>query len=563
MTIVDSVSSSLPSLLLSSSSSSSLSSLSSSSSSSSQISQEQSGKTCIIGSKSHFPSSRYKTQLSLESSLDTTAKEQHVGVTKQPSQLLTSYVPFPNSSVNLITCSSNSGKTHFLKQIVENRHTCFSAAHEIRRIVYVNGNQRDLSIEHPWVDSNLNLEIVSLSLDELCNTSKNTNHYSEQDYSHLSCVLAARDLLILDDILRLNDDIQFILKYGAHHYNLSAVFIVTQSCLSSPLYSLVSTVHNIILLFGNTATTRLAQHLFQTFFLCQETKQYFKAICSLAERAHDIVILKLNSIASCRIHSRILAITKVQHLFVAAAAAAAAPHTTPYCFVYPELNYIDWFSQQTQSVYANMSLEEGAFLKDAFVLLPASQVKSVPPSSQLNDESNSDNRLCAESKEQKWNDMALFLEKEIESTFPIKKWNAAKNLTREILRCKDLCISADYRTLFLNGKPSTAKNSFSIIDFITAATRKAGPGETIDNVAHYKPLITILLKNNVPQAFFVNKLMLSPAHQRHVGRHVMDDDDDDDNAHNRESRAWSRQFNRRRHRSNRRGHRDSSRYSVY
>ena len=119
--------------------------------------------------------------------------------------------------------------------------------------------------------------------------------------------------------------------------------------------------------------------------------------------------------------------------------------------------------------------------------------------------------------------MATFLETEIESTFPFKKWNAAKNLAREILRCNELCISGDFRTVSIRDRP---KMKFSIVDFLTAASRKSGPGELADKVALYRPLVLVLLRNNVPHAFFVNKLMLSSSSAKTKPRRHRHDNND-------------------------------------
>lgn len=414
------------------------------------------------------------------------------------------YSPFPRCSVNLITCSSNSGKTHFLNQVIRHRDIFFESPGSIHRIVYVNGNQRDFSAQHPWSantnnneddgandksSNTIDLDVLSLSIDE---------------FSDFTTVLQTRDILILDDILKLNDDIQFIIKYGAHHYSLSAVFIVTQSCLSSPLYALIGSVHNIVLLFGNTATTRLAQHLVQSFFLCPDTKAYLKRIFGAAEKHQDVVILKLNAVASNRSHASILALTQVQKLF-------PTPPDVPYCFVFPELGHLETLlNKMPSSIEAEMPsvLLEGNNLQEAFVLLPASRVRQQANDGGGSDGTSGSGKLCANEKEKKWNEMALFLENEIESTFPFKKWNSAKNLTRELLRCKQLCISSDYRTVFVSDKPKLA---FSIIDFLNAAIRKAGPGETVEKVDMYRPLVQILLRHNVPHAFIINKLMLPEA----------------------------------------------------
>lgn len=389
------------------------------------------------------------------------------------------YYVFPQCSVNLITCSSNSGKTRFLHQVILHRHRFFQDSESITRIVYVNGNQRDLSVQHPWSNDQESLEFVSLSVDE---------------FSDVASVLQANDLLILDDTLQLNESILYVCKYGCHHFKLASVFVVTQSCLGSPLYSLIGAVHNLVLLFGNSSTTRLAQHLVQHFFLCSDTKTYLKSIFGLAEKSQSTVVLKLNAVASYRPSTQILALTDVQQLF----------HSTlPHCWAYPELNHQETMQNNMNNYQAEMpDTLEGQHLNEAFVLLPASRVKKVPAVPASQDE-------CLKDEEKKWNDMSRFLEMEIESTFPFKKWNAAKNLARNLLRCNALCITLDYRNVFIREKP---KLSFSIVDFLMAACRKAGPGETADKVSMYKPLVQVLLKHHVPTAFFLNKLMLPSTH---------------------------------------------------
>ena len=387
---------------------------------------------------------------------------------------LESFAVFPQCSVNLITCSSNSGKTEFLRRVIGYRYRFFQNPDLIRRVVYVNGNQRDLTIQHPWSNDQESLEFVSLALDE---------------FSDFANVLQSNDLLVLDDILQLNEAVQFIVKYAAHHFQLASVFVVTQSCLGSPLYSLIGSVHNLVLLFGNSATTRLAQHLIQSFFLCTDTKAYLKSIFGIAEKKQSSVVLKLNAVASYRPSSHILALTDVQQLFDSNAA---------YCWAYPELSYRETMETRASSYQAEMPLQ-GEGLHEAFVLLPASRVKKIPESTPTSQDD------CLKDKEKQWNDMTRFLEMEIESTFPFKKWNVAKNLCRELLRCNELCISLDYRTVFIRDRPKLA---YSIVDFLMAASRKAGPGETEHKVSVYKPLVQVLMRHHVPQTFIVNKLML-------------------------------------------------------
>ncbi len=66
--------------------------------------------------------------------------------------------------------------------------------------------------------------------------------------------------------------------------------------------------------------------------------------------------------------------------------------------------------------------------------------------------------------------MVEFLEAEIESSFPFKRWIHAKNLLRELLRCPDLCITADYKRCFI--KDHKRKNSATSVVVAAAAAAK-------------------------------------------------------------------------------------------
>jgi len=68
------------------------------------------------------------------------------------------------------------------------------------------------------------------------------------------------DVVILDDLQMLTQSVQHLINYGAHHYRL-VVFIVTQTCLGSPLYSLLKPIHNVVLLFSNNSVSGLARYI--------------------------------------------------------------------------------------------------------------------------------------------------------------------------------------------------------------------------------------------------------------------------------------------------------------
>jgi len=426
-------------------------------------------------------------------------------------------------SVNLITSSSNSGKTRFLKEIVIHRDRFFQTPQLIRRVVYINANGRDPSFRHPWIPDSSTADTEEEDLSNNTTEGLEVVSLALQDFIDPAATLNELDIVIFDDLLHISESVDFCLKYAAHHFRLF-VFLVTQSCLSSPLYRLVQSAHNVVLLFGNTGCTRLAQHLIQTFFFCSDTKAYLKAILAIAERQQDAVLLKLNSVASYRLHSHVLALTRVQGLF---------EEDPPYCFLYPELGHSDHLissamntktSNETSesSLYvAELPQVRGQFLEEAFLLVPASRVRQEAnnPEAQpdpddldlegldLNDEGTG--KDCLKEKQRQWIKLNAFLKREIEETFPVRRWVPARNLTRELLRSKELCVTPDHRTIFVRARP---KWRYSIIDFLNLATRKAGPAELqSDKVQAYVPLVQILLKNNVPETFFINRVLLAAA----------------------------------------------------
>jgi hypothetical protein len=373
--------------------------------------------------------------------------------------------------------------------------------------------------------------------------------------------------VIIDDLLQSSPEIDFLVRFAAHHYQIY-VLIVTQTCLSSSLYSLVRSAHYLVLIFGSTATTRLAQHLVQTYFLCSETKAYLKQIFSLAERHHDTLLLKINGVASYRPNAHVLALSRVQGLF---------EEDPPYCYLYPELGRAENLFAQPGSSHlaaadANADADADAATKmsaqaelpnfageylenEAFVLLPASRVRLVkagaaeghnPDDSDADADADADANLaeaaknpaalrCLREKKKHWDSMCLLLEREIEQCFPVKRWTAAKNLARELLRCHQLTVSPDHRTVSLTNKP---KIKFSIVDFLQCASRKPGPAEALSKtIQSFKPLVDVLLRHNLPESFVVNKLLLSRASGPRNSRRM------------RRNRGQARHRNKHRHRN--------------
>ena len=340
------------------------------------------------------------------------------------------------------------------------------------------------------------------------------------------------DVVILDDLLILSEAVHHLVNYAAHHYNLT-VFIVTQSCLASPLYSLVSSAHNIVLFFKNSSTLRLAHHLLHQYFYCSATKKYLRDIFAQAERDKCILVLKINCVATSPHHKAVLAYSHIESLF--ADPAATSP---PHCRVYPELGYREAFMEETALRKIKMPAKLAASLHasgdDTFILVPA---RNVLVQEEEEEEKEEDDEEGATGKEKRkkgaaclqreWEEMVEFLEAEIESSFPFKRWIHAKNLLRELLRCPDLCITADYKLCFIKDHKrknptsvvskkamgATVKHvHFSIIDFLNLATRHSAPGEmTSEKIFNFVPLVRVLLAHAIPHTYIQNKMLLQTA----------------------------------------------------
>jgi len=416
---------------------------------------------------------------------------------------LDQFAPFPRASVNLITCASNSGKTHLLQKIFHSPGAFIEDYASIRRIIYINCNKRDIGFIHPWQQDPLDkgaFELVALGIEQL---------------SEFEEVVEHGDAVILDDLLTLSEAVHHLVNYGSHHYNLT-VFIVTQSCLASPLYSLVSSVHNIVLFFKNSSTSRLAHHLLHQFFHCSETKKYLQRIFAQAERDKCILVLKINCVATSPRHKAILAYSHIERLFEGT--------SLPHCQVYPELGYRDAIMEETSLQKIKVPAKLAASLgSDTFLLVPAKNVLIEAPE----EEGEDAKKEAAACPQREWEEMVEFLENEIESSFPFKRWMHAKNLLKELLRCSDLCISADYRLCFIKTKSAMSSppkhKHFSIVDFLNLATRHSAPGEMASQkILDFVPLVRMLLAHAIPHTYIQNKMLLQAAlaHGGRVKKHV-------------------------------------------
>jgi len=460
---------------------------------------------------------------------------------------------FPRSSTTLITCASNSGKTWFLRQVMLNREVFIEAGKKIRRVVYVNCNQRDTQFSHPWEDAEEEEDDDDDDDDEDNDLKKKNEEEEEEEEEEENLIdlvsvglhdlagtredlfdlVQPGDVVILDDLQTLTKSVEHLVNYGAHHYQL-VVFLVTQSCLGSPLYSLLKSVHNLVLLFANNSASSLARHVKSTFFLSSDTRSCLEDIFAHAEKTKSTVVLKINSVATSPFHRSVLAFSGVENLFAEqqqkqrAGAGASAQRgevtTFPFCAVYVETKYREDMLQASRTRKVRLPAAAGFASDEAFVLVPLQNVqvgKNDDDDDDDEEDRDDDNDVDDDGKKKKkkvclrrqWDEMNRQLESEIETGFDFAKWNVAKNLMREVLKCPQVCISSDFRLAYVD------RQEFSIIDFLQVATRKSGPGEVTasaargsrrrpaprDFVASFVPLLAVLLANHAPVSYVKNK----------------------------------------------------------
>ena len=369
------------------------------------------------------------------------------------------------------------------------------------------------------------VDLVSVGLRELADS-----------HEDLLDLVVVGDVVILDDLQTITKSVEHLINYGAHHYGL-VVFIVTQTCLGSPLYSLIKPIHNVVLLFANSSVSNLARHIKTRFFLGPDTRAYLERIFSHAEKNKSTVVLKINSVATSAIHRSVLAFSGVEGLF--SSSSSSSPATVPFCAVYPETKYCEDMMRNSRLRKIRLpakTVSTGFASDEAFVLVPVQNVQELGDDDDDDDRDDDDDdgkedgqggkRKRKACPRRKWDEMNEQLESDIEAGFEFAKWNAAKNLMREILKCPRVCISADYRLAYVDGR------EFSIVDFLKVATRKAGPnegggreeqrrgrrslGKREDFVTRFVPLLAVLLANHTPASFIINKRLYNLAARHRV-----------------------------------------------
>lgn len=399
-------------------------------------------------------------------------------------------VIFPSQSISLLIGPSNSGKSTYLQKIFENSHLCFEE--QPKRIIIINTNKHCSFYSLEQVESNpWPLPVVENYL------------AGEFDIN----LLEKGDIIVFEDILEVTHDLRQVINVISHHVGLIHTFLISHACLGTKKFELLSYIHRVILFCRASSVCRLANFISQTFYYDPETRDYLKKIISYAQTKGQILHIELNVTAGLH-QAKHLAITHVLDFI-----------TKGFLIIFPFLNTLADFSFQANQL-VSIEVKNKTMLPDssqlpehAFVLLNSSQVNQVKYESTTEEELELDSshedteQACLDKDSQQWKKVVQQMTEDIEGFIPAKRMKDAKNLLKEIIANKDLCISSDGRRIRIREKHGN--KSAMVVDFIRSAIRPSSPNEAFTLEYHiYRDIVDTLIKNNTPTSLFRNKLML-------------------------------------------------------
>jgi len=390
-------------------------------------------------------------------------------------------VPFFPQSVNVVCSATNSGKTTLLINILKNQHLCF--VRPVDKAVIVLCNPKVTG--EPYLElATDDFQIEVLYLSEFLPS------------EHLS----SNAVLIFEDVSDLSKDILDCINVFAHHLNLASLFIVCQTIFAEADFKLLlSLAHRIIIFFGGTGGTKLAQHIRQFFFVNSELKEYFKTIISYAERNKNIVLFELNEIAR-KDKPHFLAISNFDDYFEDDSDDSVDSDIKPAkkpTVIFPHLH--------KQNLYENMfednqtdieGIDPSTLPKGSYLLVKAENVTSKKTKKKLSDLNETD---C----EKDWQILNDNIISDIESGFKFAKHQTAMNLAKYMLKSKFFCFLNNGSSVMIKDQPKT---SSPLTDFLHAALRASGPNEVPN--PKFVIFTRFLLKSETPEHLFKNRALL-------------------------------------------------------
>ncbi len=378
------------------------------------------------------------------------------------------YTPFFNNSVNIISSATSSGKTYFLCKVLEKRDICFP--HLVSRAVVVLCN--------PLVDGSVykNLETDNFQVETVYLDSFSIDLLNE------------RDILIFEDIGIVTKEITECINVFTHHLNLTSLFLVCQSILSSEDFKLLLNLsHRIFIYLSGAAGIKLFNYIKKYFFASPDLKEYLKVILANAEKSKSIVLFELNESAS-KNKPKYLAIAGIENFL---SDIMKPPGTIVYPQINQEIEFEDVFGDNTTEVE---DIDPKTLPIGSYLLVPAANVKKKSKQSTENDKND-----C----QKDWDNLNYIVTEEINSALKFKQRQPATQILKSMLNNKKFCFTKNGSTVFLHDNPKTA---VPILDFLNTATRMSGPNEISD--PRYVLFTKILLHSRTPTMYFKNKSLL-------------------------------------------------------
>lgn len=414
-------------------------------------------------------------------------------VTQTTSGTQHSVIIFPSQSISLLVAPSNSGKSTFLKNVLEHSHLFFSQ--QPSRVVVINTNRHCefYSLEEKthgvWPLPSVEQYMVG-----------------EFDVDDLN----KGDIVIFEDISEVTHELKQVINVISHHVGLTHTFLISHACLGTKKFELLNYIHRVVLFCQSSSVCRLANFIQQTFFYDVETRDYLKKIISFAQTKGQILHIELN-VMSGQHQSKHLALTHADKFI-----------TQGFLIIFPFLSSLSIFQTISNSLYS-IKVKEKAMLpdaedipKNAFVLLNHIQLEQVKSMGDHDDNTNEPEKSiletaqgddCTDKNSQQWQTIVQQMMKDVEAFVQAKRVNDAKNLLKEIIANKELCISSDGRRIRV--KTDGNDKSAVVVDFIRCAIRPASPNETVLPDYHiYKSIVDTLILHNTPVSLFRNKLLL-------------------------------------------------------
>ena len=417
--------------------------------------------------------------------------------------------PFPAASSTLIVAPPYTGKSYFVKQVLESQELYFEKP--ISKVIVINCDERVkfYTLEKPpsrrGEEDERPLPVVE--------------QYVWDTFD--SATLKEGDVVLVDDLQVITPRVRELITALTHHCFLGHLFVICHGVLGTRMYELLSYVHRVCLFTASTAVVRLGLYIIQRFYVDAELKEFLKIVIGICERQQEVLILEINNLPGNvqPYHVALSHLTKLRNPEASFAMAYSYPSRSG---LYEKLAREKRIGRVSTTLLEALPPKEylprGSFL----ILNPlnvqelrdaAEETDAAPVTEETARDGDASEEDCLQKQTAEWEDAVAELETRIEDFVDPKggKWLLAKNLLKEILRNSNICILDNRKEMMIENRDSTR---VSVLDFVTNAIRRCGPNEheTRGNSAEfrlYRIYVESLLRNLCPRSLFKNKMLLS------------------------------------------------------